>query len=306
MSVIPAAAPAPNDRLATWTVTWRLIGRHRRAFAAFAVLQLLFLFGRVVPGLIERAVFDSVTGKAPARFGVWTLVAFYASFSLVRLSASVGSGWFYVTVLYRGGAFLRRNLLTSILQKPGALPLPVSSGDAMSRFGNDADEVADWPMWLPYLVGHVVTAAVAISIMASINPLVTLVAFVPLAFVTAGTRIAWGRALAYASASRAANGALSGFMGEVFGAVQAVKVAGVTLDVVAHFASLAEALRCARRRERLFRSLIDAGSRTAVSFGTGMTILLAGQAMARGTFTVGGGARAAAAGALAAGGRWRR
>jgi ABC-type multidrug transport system fused ATPase/permease subunit len=55
----------------------------------------------------------------------------------------------------------------------------------------------------------------------------------------------------------------------------------VSLDV------LRERIGMVTQDVQLFRSLIDAGSRTAVSFGTGMTILLAGQAMSRGTFTVG-------------------
>ena len=282
-----AGAATPAERLATWPFTWRIIRRHPAPFTAFAVFQLLFLFGRVVPGLIEKAIFDTVTGSAPARFDVWTLVALYASFSLARLSASVGASWADVTFRYRVGAFLRRNMLASILRKPGAVPLPVSSGDAMSRFGNDTDEVADWPTWLPYVVGHVATAAVAIVIMASIDPLVTFVAFVPLVGITLATRIAWDRLQAYASASRAANGAMSGFMGELFGAVQAIKVSGATSDVVAHFGTIAETLRRTRMRERLYRSLVEAGSHTAVTFGTGMTILLAGQAMSAGTFTVG-------------------
>jgi len=282
-----ASLGARLGTLGTWHVTWRLIRKHQAPFAAFALFQLIFLLGRIVPGLIEKAIFDAITGKASVRFDVWTLVALYVSVSLARLSASVGSKWFYVSFLYQSGAFLRRNVLTSILQKPGAVPLPVSSGDAMSRFGNDTDEVADWPTWLPHLVGHVITAAIAIWIMASINAVVTLVAFVPLVAVTLGTRVAWGRLQAYACASRAANGAMSGFMGEVFGAVQAVKVSGATSDVVAHFSSIAESLRQTRLRERLFRSLVEAGSRTAVTFGAGMTILLAGRAMSAGTFTVG-------------------
>ena len=49
------------------------------------------------------------------------------------------------------GALLRKNLLASILRRPGAVPLPISAGEAVSRFDNDVDEVADFPLWFPHV-----------------------------------------------------------------------------------------------------------------------------------------------------------
>jgi ATP-binding cassette subfamily B protein len=285
----PGSSAGGQDagRLATWSFTWRVIRHCPLPFGVFASFQVLFLFGRVVPGLIERAFFDDITGNGQAGLGAWTLLALYASFALARLTASFGTTWGDVTFRYTVGAFLRRNLLDGILRRPGALPLPVSTGDAMSRFGSDVDELSDWPTWLPHVVGHVTSTVVAVAIMASISLRVTLFVFVPLAAVTVGSRIAWGRLLTYARASRAADGAMTGFLGEVFGAVQAVKVADAGPDVVQHFVALAETLRRMQLRERLFQALVDASSQVAVAFGMGMTILLAGSAMSAGAFTVG-------------------
>jgi ATP-binding cassette subfamily B protein len=101
------------------------------------------------------------------------------------------------------------------------------------------------------------------------------------------SRTAWGRIQAYRHASRVATDAVTGFMGELFGAVQAVKVANAEADVVRHFRQLNETRRRTMLKDRLFRELLNSINGSAVTFGIGVTLLLAGQAMSAGTFTVG-------------------
>ncbi len=69
--------------------------------------------------------------------------------------------------------------------------------------------------------------------------------------------------------------------------MQAVKVANAEKDMIEHLNRLGDVRRRAVVRARLFRELIDSISGSAAAFGIGVTLLLAGDAMARGTFTVG-------------------
>ncbi|MDQ5854179.1 MAG: ABC transporter ATP-binding protein, partial [Chloroflexota bacterium] len=280
--------PAPHaGHIKTWPFMWQIMTYRPLAYALFAVCNMLFLVGRIIPGLIERSVFDTLTGAAPAAIGVWSLIALYVSVELARLTTLFGWGWFDVTFRYGVGALLRSNVLAGILRRPGAVPLPVSSGDAISRLGDDVGETSDFPTWFPGVAGSVISSAVAIIIMARINLAITLVIFVPMIVAVVATRLAWARILQGWHESREAAGAISGFLGEIFGAVQAVKVANAEEDAVEHFQALSDMRRRAGLKNRVFRELMYSVSDYVTTFGIGVTILLAGRAMSAGTFTVG-------------------
>ena len=165
--------------------------------------------------------------------------------------------------------------------------MPVSSGEAISRYGNDVGEVADFPTWLPWVAGHVVSFVVAVTIMARINLTITLVVVLPLVATVSLSRLAWSRFLSYRHASRVAAGRVTAFLGELFGAAQAVKIANAEEDVLAHMQRLNETRRSASVRDRVFEGLLNGLYSTATIFGTGVILLLAGRAIAAGTFTVG-------------------
>ena len=79
----------------------------------------------------------------------------------------------------------------------------------------------------------------------------------------------------------------TGFLGESFGAVQAVKVAGAEEDVAAHLRRLNDRRRSVELRLAFFRGLLDALNDSVVNFGIGVMLLMAGAAIAGGTFSVG-------------------
>ncbi len=276
-----------DTRLSTPALNWGIITYRPWAFALHSLCHILVLLSPVLPGLIEKQLFDTITGAVPATFDPWTLVALYVSVEVARLALSFVDIWADVTFRYLTGALLRRNMFASILRRTSDLGLPVSPGEAISRFEDDVDEVSDFPTWLPHVAGYLLSSAVALAIMARINLAITLVVFLPLAGTLIVTRLAWGGFLRYVRQTRETAGAVTGFLGETFGAAQAIQVANAEENVAARFGHLNEARRRAALRVRLFRGSIDAVNASAVGFGIGMVLLLAGQAMSAGTFTVG-------------------
>jgi ATP-binding cassette subfamily B protein len=268
-------------------IRWRLIRYSPWSFVILLVFALLFIGGQVVPGLIERAIFDKVTGQAPVRFDVTALIAMYIAFALARLLMLFGYGQAGYRFRMVVGALLRRNIIASILRRPGATVMPVAPGEAISRLTVDVDEVSDFPTWIPEVAGDTLAFVLAAIIMARIDLQLTLVIFLPLVGTMLLSRIAWGRILRYAAASRVAAGHTVGFMGEVFGAVQAIKIANAEDDVVGRFAKLSETRRDNELRNRVFREFLDGLNNNAVNFGIGITLLLAGREMSAGRFTVG-------------------
>jgi ATP-binding cassette subfamily B protein len=271
----------------TWWFVWRLIRYAPGLFVAQSLLQIFFLAARVAPGLIEKAIFDSLTDAAPATVGVATLIALYVSVGLARMVAAYGETWAGRTFRYRVGALLRRNLMAAHLRRPGAAAPPVSAGEAVNRYRDDVAEVADFPLWLPDVVGNVLAFVIAVAIMASINLTITLFVFLPLAVAFVAGRAAWGRYLRYSHRAGRSSDRVVGFLDEVFGAVQAVKIADAAEPVINHL----EKLSTERRQDAVRLGMLEASLntiwRSAVTFGVGMMLLLAGQAMSSGAFTVG-------------------
>jgi ATP-binding cassette subfamily B protein len=283
-----AAATQPRPPgLATWYVNWRLVTFNPGLFAIHSAFAILFFLFQVLPGLIQKSIFDTITGAQPAQVNLWLMIALFVGVEVARLFTAVGTDWFGWTFRFAASIVLHRNLFARLLSRRGDAPMPVSPGEAVNRFREDVGEVCDFPTWIPDAIGQVGAALVAIGIMASLNLTLTIVIFVPL-FGTLGlTRLAWGRMLAYRRASAEATDAVTGFLGETFGAVQAVKVASAEANLAAHFSRLNAARRQAAVREQVFRASLGAISASTVGFGVGVLLLLARQAMLAGTFTVG-------------------
>lgn len=288
-----AASPlqAPVQVTPTGRFNWLLIRYRPGLFAIHSVFAMLFFAFQIVPGLIEKRIFDSLAALAgpadPVLVNLWLLIALYVAVDVARLLTAVGVDWFGWTYRFVLAALLRRNLLASILRRRSDLALAVSPGEAINRFRSDVGEVCDFPTWFPDAVGQVGTALVAIAIMASLNPGITLVVFAPLLATLLVTWLAWERIQHYAWAEGQASDAVTGFLGEALSAVQAVKVAGAEEHVAARFAHLNLARRRAAIREAMFRALLDTVNALAVSFGVGVLLVLARGAMVAGSFTVG-------------------
>ncbi|HEX5689346.1 MAG TPA: ABC transporter ATP-binding protein, partial [Roseiflexaceae bacterium] len=271
----------------TWPFNWALIRYTPWVYAVHCIFHMLFLAAPVGLGLIERAVFDTVTGAAPARLDVWALVALYVSVGVAQLAASFADIWGDVTFRYSVGSLLRRNMLASLLRRPGALPLPVTSGEALNRFRSDVGEVADFPTWLPHVAGYGLAFVLSVAIMLRIDALITLVVFLPLFGMTFFTRLLWARFLRAQEQERAAEDGVTGFLGELFGAVQAIKVAGAEDQSVAYFDELNQARGRASTRLHVLWDLLALFPDVTATLGIGVVVLLAGQAMRAGQFTVG-------------------
>jgi ATP-binding cassette subfamily B protein len=286
----------------TWPFVWRLIRYAPGIFILQSIAQVFYLGVRVLPGLIEKAIFDAITGAAPVGSGglatpgaapgmivpaVATLIALYLSVGLARMVAMYGESWAGFTFRLVTGARLRYNLMAARLRQPGAMAPPMPAGEAINRYGDDVAEVCDFPLWLPDVAGNLISFVIAVTIMASINWVITLFVFLPLTVAYIVGRLAWERFLAYGLAAGRAEDAVTGFLGEIFAAVQAVKVAGAEKSVTARFAALSEQRSQAVVRLRMLENVLNSIYQIAVTAGIGVMLLLAGQAMVGGSFTVG-------------------
>jgi ATP-binding cassette subfamily B protein len=274
--------------LPAWRVIWEMLRfRPWLWFIDLVCVALIRFVWQIAPALIIKAFFDMLTGAAQLRFGIWAIIAFAIATWIGRIVASYGFYYADVPIFADIPTLLRKNLLRHILRRPGASPLPDSPGEAMSRFKTDVQEIPLFVILINDIAVGIVIVVVAIVLMMRISPWVTVMALIPLILVGIVANIAAKRIEHYRRASRSAAGDVSGFIGEFFGAVQAVKVASAEKNVIDHFHRLNEARRKLTIREKLFDDVLSSIYRNTSTLGTGVILILVGQSMRAGTFTLG-------------------
>lgn len=277
-----------RDRAAlpTWRIVTALI-RFRPwiwTLNCLAMVCMMLLFQ--ITGFVSRQYFDLVGGKSMV-MGILALVALTFAAELGRLASMWGIQRTNVPFFVHSMTLLRRNLLAHILRRPGASALPDSPGEAISRFRGDVFELPLFALWLNDLIGLIVFSAVALVVMFRINATITVLAVLPFLVVGFIAKQSTTRIELYRRASRKAAGIVSGFIGELFGAVQAIKVATAEASVIEHFKKLNEERRKIVIRDRLFNEVLHSIFVNAVNIGTGMVLILAAGAMRRREFSVG-------------------
>ena len=274
--------------LPAWKVAWELI-RFRPWLWIVDLLSvgLSRLAGQIAPALIMKAFFDMLTGDAQLTFGIWAVVAGLFAIWLGRLLSTYGFYWADVPIFAEMGTLLRKNLLQHILKRPGASQLPDSPGEAVSRFKGDVNEIPLFVILINDVMVGLIVIAVSIWLMTQISPAVTIMALIPLIIVGIIANIATGRIEHYRRASRQSTGKVTGFIGEFFGAVQAVKVATAEKNIIQHFQKINDERRVLTVREKLFDDVLGSIYRNTSTLGTGVILVLVGQSMRTGNFTLG-------------------
>ncbi|MGD9893154.1 MAG: ATP-binding cassette domain-containing protein, partial [Dehalococcoidia bacterium] len=271
----------------TWQVAWRLARYRPWLFAVSYACWVAFYTLPLTFGLITRAFFDSLSGESPVQLGVWALLALLLVTDAARIAVFYGAAVLWNACWFTIQTVVRSNLLRWLVTGKGAGQLPDSPGEAVSRFRDDVVELADFiDIWLD-VGGTAVFTVFALAIMAQINAAITAVVLLPLAGVVVFNQMMTTRLKAYRRANRIATAGVTGFIGEVFGGVLAVKVSGAEEGVVRQFRRLGEVRRRAAVRDRLTTELIGTFNMNTVNLGVGLVLILAAQSMRSGAFTVG-------------------
>ncbi|KAA3658050.1 MAG: ABC transporter ATP-binding protein, partial [Chloroflexi bacterium] len=276
-----------TEKLSVWKGTWSLI-RYRPGFFALSVTMAVYvLTTRGVVGWLQKLFFDKLTNEAPVQFDFWTLLALIVAVEVSRMGIDVIGHLSSAKVRLAGQSLLRKNVVQNILHKPGAVPLPVSSGDAVNRINHDLADYGDFPTWIPVLVGHLSFAIFALIVMLSISVPITLVAVIPLIGVFFLNRFAWERFLRYNRESRESDSAVTSFLGEIFGSIQAVKAADAERSVMSFLQTLSHQRRVANVRHGTFWALFRSASDNIGDIAVALMVVMSGVALRDGTFTVG-------------------
>jgi ATP-binding cassette subfamily B protein len=251
------------------------------------VLWTAVYCSRLLPGLVAQQAFDTLQrGTADPSTIAWVSAAFVGTGIAGAVANTAGMS---IDVFFRFSvsAVLQRNMLAEILRRPGARALDRSPGEALSVFRDDVQHAEDGSDWTVDMISLTIFSIAAMAILLNVNATITIFVFVPLIAIVLVAQVATRRLQQSRAASRIATSRVTGALGEIFGAVQAVQIARAERGVVDHFRRLSESRRKTVLRERAFALFTGSIYWNTVYLGTGMILLLGAQAMREGTFTVG-------------------
>ncbi len=273
--------------MSTGRFVWRLICYSPWIYLVNVLLWIGMELGPMLPGQLTKLFFDKLTGDQAVSLSVWAIVALLVASGLARWAWSVAAfpGGAVNARIY--GGILRRNLLERVLSMPGAAALPEPAGESLNRFRDDAEEAMLMTDHLLDGIGYVVFMIASLTILLSISVKMTLLVLLPLVLVLALARAATNQLEMNRRRSREATAQATGMINEVFGAVQAIQVAGAEERVVEHLRAVNDRRRTLMVRDRLLTHLLDAIMGSFVSLGTGLILLLSARAIEGGAFTIG-------------------
>lgn len=273
-----------------WQLLWHLMRYQPRLYIIDSLFWIFIEGLPAVPGLIIREFFNALTGSSQLGFSPWTLIALFLATGLGRIVFIFAGRLTKSQLRFSVSALLRRNFLECLLTRPGAHPLKadretsqtMSPGALISYFRDDTDQIEDTVAGVSEIAGSGLFALGSIVILLRVNVQITLCVFLPLIGMVAVVQHAQTRIKQYRRAGRQATEQVTGFVGEMFTAVQAIQVAGAETAVLNQFRSLNDRRRQMMVRDRLLTALLESVFQNLVSIGTGLILILASQSMQTG------------------------
>ena len=276
-----------SDTIGTGRFLWRMATYRTGSYVADTVIWIGMYLTQLLPGLIAQRAFDGLQhGTADVPAILWFAALFVgvgaANAGLLML------GWI-VDVGFRFGVtgVLQRNMLMEVLRRPGARSLDRTPGEALSVFRDDVEHAEQGADWTIDMIGDFLFAAVAMTVLVRVNATIAIFVFAPLAAIILVVQAVTTRLRQTRAASQIATSLVTGALGEIFGAVQAVQLARAERGVVGHFRRLNDDRRRAMLRERGLQLTTQSIYWNTVNIGTGLILLLGARSMRSGSFTVG-------------------
>jgi ATP-binding cassette subfamily B protein len=258
----------------TWQSLWRIMRYRPWLYALEGLLLTLFTFSRVAFGVIVQDFFNLLPTQPHLSFTIWALMVILAFVAILRVGVILGETLTETYSDFMHRTLLQRNILDYILQRPGAQSLACSPGEALNILRDDALNVQDLLQDLLWVISFALFSIVAFIQLLAVDARLTLLVFVPLALVVAITQSLSSRIEKYRVVSRKATGRVTGAIGEIFSAAQAIQVAGAETHVVDYFHTLNDQRRAGMVRDRTLTETLNSIFGAAVGLGQGAILLI--------------------------------
>lgn len=249
------------------------------------VLWTVFHTLPVFLGVLVGRTFDALGSHDTS--AAWNAVAIVGAIAVARIvvfgsGIAVYSDWWHRQVL-----LLRRNLLRWLLTAPGSRRVPLRPGAAVSTFRDDVDDVSHYlENWID-LFGLLVYVGFAVWIMGRIDVPMTLAATLPSVAALAATRLLAPAITRRREEARRRTEEVTGFLGEHFSAIVAVKANHRERSMLAHYRELNDRRAVAGVRDTVIKELVSSLNLNVANLAMGLVLLLGASRLSDGAVSVG-------------------
>ncbi len=271
----------------TLRLLWRLVlykpGLYVVHTFVFAAQQL----GTLAPGLVVKAVFDSLATAQGTNHGVYSLIALLVGVAAGRAGVLIAGGMVDPPRAFYTYMLVVRNLLGSFLGLTRAALLKTSPGETVTLFRDDAGEPEEVVSNIPDLLGGAASLVLAAVVLYRVDAALTRLVFLPLCLVVVVAQIAGELIEQRRRDTRSATEELTELMGEVLGASQAIQIAGAEETARAYLDGLSETRKEVALRETRVTLGMESIQAGTVTIGGGVIMLLAANSIAGGSLSIG-------------------
>ncbi|MHA1306568.1 MAG: ABC transporter ATP-binding protein [Candidatus Heimdallarchaeota archaeon] len=249
------------------------------------LLRLGVLFG--VSFLIQEII-DTLTGNASiTQLNIKTLFIMLPLVYIgVALIASLMDIILYLFVI-SAEVLIRRNMMKELLGKPGAVALPGTTGESISRFRGDVSNVVKFSYNLSLRTGFLIYAIVVLTYMFFLSWQATSLIFIPLTFIFVIGLLGKRRIDKLQKEQRKTTSQITDSLGKIFGSVLSLKVNSTEENIINFCKEKGNLRKKAVVKKMVFQAFLDASYYFAISSCIGIILLLIGPAMNLGSFTIG-------------------
>ncbi len=292
------APQGKREEVKIWQALRSLVRYRPGLYLIVLIVQILYGLLFLLQGPIILSYLDTLSNSASIihKVGgtqtlwtmIWILSGLLIAATLVHALSAFWTAVVTPTYYNYTASLLRRNVFVDILERPGAQALPYSPGEVISRILGDVREITFfWSTIFMVALSSALLALSAVILMVIISPFIALVVSVPLLGIGIAMNFSGKYIQKYRQASRRTSGQVSSFIREIFESVQAIQVANAEKPVIAHFQLLNEARRQAQLKDVLASEIVKSLSNNVAQVFVGILLLLCGQLLENGTFTVG-------------------
>jgi ATP-binding cassette, subfamily B, bacterial len=273
--------------MSTLRLVWEVI-RYRPWRFLFCFAMWTLVHGSpLVFGILIGSVFDRLAGPAGLTHTAWAPAIVFAILAIGRNGIIWAGDRVWVLHFIEQSLQLRRNLLRWILEAPGSRVVPLAPGEAVSTFRDDVEDLLEYmENWVD--MGGLLTFGIgSVAVMATIDARLTIFLLIPVLLTAVITQALSPQIRRRRRAMRKATDEVTGFIGETFSGVQAIKLAAAEEPMLARLHRLNQVRHRTALADTFLTEVLRGINRNMSTIAIAIVLLVAAGSMGRGGLTVG-------------------
>ncbi|HEU5112440.1 MAG TPA: ABC transporter ATP-binding protein [Acidimicrobiia bacterium] len=273
--------------MSTLRLVWEVI-RYRPGRWFFCFFMWTLVHGLpLLFGILIGLVFDRLAAGSPVDETAWAPAIAFAVIAIGRnLIIWLGDRQ-WINHWIEQSLQLRRNLLRWLMEAPGSRVIPLAPGQAVSTFRDDVDDILEYMENWVDMGGLVVFGVGAVAVMASIDAGLTAILLIPLILTMVLTQALSPQIRKRRRLMRAATDQVTGFIGETFAGVQAIKLAAAEQPVLERLHRLNETRHKTALSDTVLTEVLRGINRNMSTITVAIVLLVAADSISDGSFSIG-------------------